>query len=141
MNCVNVYLFYVVIKMAEEGGDISEMGRRRSARILALEEEKKRKMKMKMMKKMKAEEVVEHNAGVLLHSQQQVHDQKHQHGLVSRTTAPSTTVKQYGRRRVCKRKRLQDVTATSFAYPSHQVSLFCFFWTKFSSKLCCKNLL
>ena len=40
--------------MAGEGGDISEMGRRRSARILALEEEKKRKMKMKMkMKKMK----------------------------------------------------------------------------------------
>uniref|UniRef100_A0A7N2KNK2 Bromo domain-containing protein n=2 Tax=Quercus lobata TaxID=97700 RepID=A0A7N2KNK2_QUELO len=107
--------------MAEEGGDISEMGRRRSARILALEEEKKRKMKMKMMKKMEAEEVVEHKAGVLLHSQQQVHDQKHQHGLVSCTTAPSTTVKQYGRRRACKRKRLQDVTATSFAYPSHQI--------------------
>ena len=128
--------------MAGEGGDISEMGRRRSARILALEEEKKRKMKMKMKMKMtEAEEVVEHKAGVLLHSQQQVHDQKHQHGIVSRITAPSTTIKQYGRRRVCKRKRLQDVAGTSLAYPSQQVSLFCFFWTKFSSKLCCKNLL
>lgn len=126
--------------MAGEGGDISEMGRRRSARILALEEEKKRKMKMKM-KKTEAEEVVEHKAGVLLLSQQQVHDQKHQHGLVSHTTAPSTTVRQYGRRRVCKRKRLQDVSATSLAYPSQQVSLFCFFWTKFSSKMCCKNIL
>ncbi|XP_075633733.1 uncharacterized protein LOC142606235 [Castanea sativa] len=108
--------------MAEEGGHISEMGRRRSARILALEEERKRKMKMKMkMKKTEAEEVVEHKAEVLLHSQQQVHDQKHQHGLVSRTTAPSTTVRQYGRRRVCKRKRLQDVAATSLAYPSQQI--------------------
>nr|POE57515.1 bromodomain and phd finger-containing protein 3 [Quercus suber] len=108
--------------MAEEGGDVSEMGRRRSARIMALEEEKKRKMKMKMkMKKTEAEEVVEHKAGVLLHSQQQVHYQKHQHGLVSRTTAPFTTIRQYGRRRVCKRKRLQDVAATSLVYPSHQI--------------------
>ncbi len=122
--------------MAEESG---EMGRRRSARIWALEEEKKKKkMMMKMKMKMKeAEEELEHKAYAyktvpsefksyagVQHFQHAEHEEyeKHCHGF-SRTTALPPTVRQYDRRRV-KRKRLEDVVVTnSLAFPSQQVSL------------------
>jgi predicted NodU family carbamoyl transferase len=107
--------------MGEEGGEILEMKRRRSARIWALEEEKEKKKKKK-----KKEEVEEQKACATKSNEQMMmmmmigvpHSEDCE--VEERRLSRPPTVRQYDRRRVRKRKRLEDVVVTtSLAYPSH----------------------
>jgi hypothetical protein len=106
--------------MGEEGGEILEMKRRRSARIWALEEEKEKK------KKKKKKEVEEQKACATKSNEQMMmmmmigvpHSEDCE--VEERRLSRPPTVRQYDRRRVRKRKRLEDVVVTtSLAYPSH----------------------
>jgi hypothetical protein len=98
--------------MGEEGGEILEMRRRRSARISALEEEKEKKKKEEEQKA----SATKPNEQMMMIGVPHSEDCEVEERRLSRPP----TVRQYDRRRVRKRKRLEDVVVTtSLAYPSH----------------------
>jgi hypothetical protein len=121
--------------MGEEGGEIVEM-RRRSARIWALEEEKEKKKKTKEEEEQKAcatqsnhnemtiligtVDTLASSAGVPHSEHCEVEEHREEHGL---TLTRPPTVRQYDRRRVRKRKRLEDVVVTSQQQVSLSLSL------------------
>lgn len=123
--------------MGEEGGEIVEM-RRRSARIWALEEEKEKKKKTtktkveeeqkacaaqsndEMMILIGTVDTLASGAGIPHFEHCEVEEHQEEHGL---TFTRPPTIRQYDRRRVRKRKRLEDVVVTSQQQVSLSISL------------------
>jgi hypothetical protein len=102
--------------MGEEGGEILEMRRRRSARISALEEEKEKKKEKKKKEEEQKASATKSNEQMMMIGVPHSEDCEVEERRLSRPP----TVRQYDRRRVRKRKRLEDVVVTtSLAYPSH----------------------